>query len=332
MKEFDIQYKDIILKVICDEYIRNLIYTHFFNHVNFLPSTKNSTYTLIISDKIPQLKGIGYKMIDKWFDNATLDCYIDNENRICYATNFLASTIEYRNLLIQYFVANLFNRFLEIKGYIGVHSSCVEQNQKGVLFVAGRNSGKTVSMLNLLNDGFNIVTNDKIALKDYENHDIIGYGIAQSISIRLSPKFCEQIENKKYVDLALQRGIEIKKANMLEGNNIILSEAELTALNNVRQVFDSKINCIIKPLYDHEVKEPIFELMSKEETRNLIISQYMTLVHDTTSFLENIHLNGEKGIDRNKILNEIERIQCYSCRQNENTTEQFVQKVKKLIL
>ena len=329
MKEFSLVYNNIVLNVICDEYIERLIKDHFKNHLTFSEYNSDPTYTLIISEKISKPNGKYYRMIDKWFDNATLDCYIDNSSKICFSTNFQASTLEYKNLLIQYFVANLFNRFLEIEGYLGVHSSCVEQNGKGVLFVAGRNSGKTICMLNLMNNGFNSVTNDKIALK-YNGQQMVGYGIAQSVSIRLSPEFCAQPENQKYVKLALERGIDIKNQNMLEGNNIVLNDNELADLNNVNQVFDTSISCIITPTYDPYIDKPVFQRLKSEQVRNLIVDQYMSLVHDTTTFFRDIHLGRE--INRNITLDNVINIPSYSCRQNENTTREFTDTIRKLVL
>ena len=329
MKEFSLVYNNIVLNVICDEYMERLIKEHFKNHLLFSEYKSNPTYTLVISENISKPTGKYYRMIDKWFDNATLDCYIDNNSKICYSTNFQASTLEYKYLLIQYFVANLFNRFLEIEGYLGVHSSCVEQGGKGVLFVAGRNSGKTICMLNLMNNGFNSVTNDKIALK-YDGKQIVGYGIAQSVSIRLSPEFCAQPENQKYVKLALERGIDIKNKNMLEGNNIVLNDSELADLNNVNQVFDTPNSCIIAPSYDPNIAFTIFQRLKKEQIRNLIVDQYMSLVHDTTIFFRDIRLGGE--ISRNITLENIVNIPSYSCRQNENTTREFTDTIRKLVL
>ncbi len=329
MKEFSLVYKNISLNITCDEYIELLIKEHFQNHLTFSQRQYNPTYSLIIAENLNNYSGTYFKMIDKWFDNATLDCYINNLNKTCYATNFQATSLEYKNLLIQYFVANVFNRFLEIEGYLGVHSSCVSKNGEGILFVAGRNSGKTTCMLNLMNAGFDSVTNDKIALK-YENDCLFGYGIAQSVSIRFSPQFCAQVQNKKYVDLALQRGINIKGENMLEGNNMVLKDTELAQLNHVNQMFDTKIKCIINPSYDPQITKLIFNKLTNEEANNLIIEQYMSLVHDTTSFLRNIQL--KHSVDRNATFQGLSNIPFYSCKQNENTIEEFIDQMKSLIL
>jgi len=332
MKTFCLTYNNINLLITCDDYMKDIIERHFLNHATITSNHPNPTYKLIISDNLEYYNGDYYKMIDKWFDNATLDCFIDNKNKTCYATNFNASTYEYKVLLIRYFVANLFNRFLEINGYLGLHSSCVEENGKGIAFVADRNSGKTNCMLNLMSDGFNVITNDKIALKK-NNDGIVGYGIAQPISIRLSPEFCKQSQNQKYVLVARQKNIDIKDKNMLEGNNIVIDENDVADLNGVRQVFDAQISCIVKPYYDPFLKNIDFKRLTSEQLDAMIFSQYMPLVHDTTDFFRNIKFDdvNEKKL-REETIEYLRKIPCYICGQNEYTTDEFVKTMRKIII
>ena len=136
--------------------------------------------------------------------------------------------------------------------------------------------------------------------------------------------------NQKYVKLALERGIAIKNKNMLEGNNIVLNDNELASLNNVKQVFDAPITCIITPTYDPFIEQPVFQRLKPEQVRDLILDQYMSLVHDTTIFFRDIQLGRE--INRNITLEEAINIPSYSCRQNENTTREFTNIIRKLVL
>ena len=329
MVSFSLNYNVIKLNVFCDDYMFPLIKEHFKNHIDFEKLDDNPMYTLYISDDLLSKNGLCFEMVDKWFDNASLECYIDNKNRICYATNLKSSTLEYKNLLIQYFVANVFNRLLEIKGYLGVHSSCVASDGEGVLFVAGRNNGKTACMLNMMNHGFNIVTNDKIALNN-NGDKVIGYGIAQSVSIRLSPQFCSLPENQKYVKLALEKNIQIKNENMLDGNNMILNDSELAQLNNVEQVFDAPISCIINPIYNPNINFPIFSKLDSNQVNKLIKDQYMSLVHETTNFLRNMEIENISSSD--DVINSVSKIPSYICVQNERTNDEVANIIKKLIL
>lgn len=327
MEEFDLVYRDIKLRICCDSDVANIVRDYFYGHINLKKAEGVPTYSLIIADDLKTKSGICYRKVDKWFSYASLDFYINNDNRICYITNICAKNKKNRNLLIGTSIANLFNRLLELKGYLGVHSACVEKDNNGILFVAERNSGKTVCMLNLMNSGYNIVANDMVALK--KNDDIlIGYGIAQSASIRLSPSFCEQKENEKYVALAHEKGIIIKNAEMLDGNSLHIKDSELAKLNNVSQTIETPIKFIVRPCYDPTIDHLIMYKMQIEQTRELIYSQYKSLVHETSDFLTNLKLDGIDEAERYKHFEDIISTPAYYCRQNERTTEEFVKKIE----
>ena len=82
MKEFSLVYNNIVLNIICDEYIEQLIKEHFKNHLLFSKCNSNPTYTLIISENISKPNGKYYRMVDKWFDNATLKCVLQQIFRL----------------------------------------------------------------------------------------------------------------------------------------------------------------------------------------------------------------------------------------------------------
>lgn len=331
MIEFDIVYKDIKLRVICKETFGIMIKNHLKGHVKFCEPIGNATYSLHISEDSNLKNGLYGKIVDKWFNYATADCYIDDKNKICYLNNMCTDGIDNLTLLIQYFAGNVLNRLLEIKGYIAFHSSCVEKDGNGILFVAGRNSGKTVCMLNMMHYGWNSVTNDKCAINE-ENGSFNAYGIAQSVSIRMSKEFRNRPENQKYVEYGLRIGKTFSDQNMLEGNNITMNDVELANLNGVLQVEDTIIKTLFVPKYNPSIKEPTFNRMSEIEILKALREQLLPLVHDTTVFLKNMHLENEIIYNPEIIINKLIQLPCYYCEQNEHTTEKFVTKVKTLNL
>lgn len=331
MNSFDIVYGDIRLRIICDSDITPIIKKHFFNHKIIEASSVEPTYTLILSSEQIDISGNHYKMVDKWFDNASLDCYINNDIKTCQATNFVASSDKYRKLIIKYLAANVFNRLLEIYGYIGIHSSCVDMDGNGLLFVAERNNGKTVCMLNLINNGFDFVTNDITAIKS-NGTKVNARGISDSISIRLSPAFCEQPENKKYVEFAKQRNIQVDSESKIDGNKLFLSEQELINLSGSKKIFDTEIKGIIRPFYNPYEKELEIYKMSQTENLDLLLSQYLPLVHETTYFLKNIKLdNVDNEMNKLLMIDELSKVPCYFCSQNENTTTEFIKQMRKVL-
>ena len=119
---------------------------------------------------------------------------------------------------------------------------------------------------------------------------------------------------------------------MLEGNNIVLDENEVASLNGVKQVFDAPVSCIIKPYYDPSLKKLDFRRLTPEELQELILSQYMPLVHDTTDFFRNIKFDDIKEKElREETIEFLNGIPCYICGQNEHTTDEFVKTMKKVI-
>ena len=317
MEEFDLVYKDIKLRLCCDAEIKDIVKKHFNGHINIIEPTGEPTYSLIVTDDSKIINGSYYHKTDKWFGYSSLDFYIDNANKTSYITNIDANKNQNRSLLISTSIANLFNRLLELKGYLGLHAACVEKENSGVLFVAERNSGKTVCMLNLMNNGYNLVANDAVALKK-DNKDLIGYGIAQSVSIRLSKAFCEQKENKKYLDIAKEKGID-----KIDGNNIYVSDDELVRINNVSQKIDAPIKFIVRPCYDPSINNLDLYQMPIEQTRELVYAQFKSLVHETSDFLINVKLEDVDEKERYSHIEDIVAIPAFYCRQNERTTEEF---------
>ena len=116
MVEFDIVLEDIRLRIICESYKKGLIQELMGGHAFIDEPVGEATYNLLLTDsEISWEHGTYIRMVDKWFDNASCDVWIDNPNRIVYMTNIDAKKNEHYKQMIQYFVCNLFNRLLEEK-------------------------------------------------------------------------------------------------------------------------------------------------------------------------------------------------------------------------
>ncbi len=331
MSEFDINLNEIKLRIYCEEYKKELIEKLMTGHSFISEPEGIPTYNLVLFDNYtPKNYEFYTKMIDKWFDNATCDVWINNKSKTVYMSNIQVSDIKWRNMLIQYFTCNLFDRLLEEIGYISFHSSCVEKNNTGVAFIAPRNCGKTNCMLNLMNAGYNSVTNDKLAIQ-FDGININSYGVAQDVSIRLTKSFREQEQNKKYISFAEKQNIKLVDENLLEGNKIHLNSVELAELNNVKQIPTTILKFIMLPNYDSYTKSAIFSKLSNDEITYLLKSQRLPLVHDTTSFFENV-ISGNKPLYNEFLtIEEFKKIESYKVIQGENSKDDFVEKVKRLV-
>lgn len=91
------------------------------------------------------------------------------------------------------------------------------------------------------------------------------------------------------------------------------------------------IKFIIRPKYDPGINHLFFYKMPIEQTRELVYSQYKSLVHETSDFLINIKLEGVDEKERYSHLEEVINIPAHYCVQNEHTTEEFVKKMELIL-
>ena len=330
MVEFDIVLEDIRLRVICESYKKELIATLMNGHSYIEEPRGMATYNLFLTDDyLLKKNGTYIRVMDKWYDNATCDVWIDNPNKVVYMGNINASNIKNRNSLIQYFTCNLFNRLIAEKGYIAFHSSAVDKDGEGLAFIGARNAGKTNCMLNMMGGGFNSVTNDKLGVQ-YDGSGLNGYGVAQDVSIRMDLGFRSQERNKKYIPFAEREGITLADGNRLEGNNIHLESVELAHLNGVEQVPQTKIRHIIFPQYDSTVTEAVVRPMDRDKAREIILSQRLPLVHDTKEFFNLVNTGRRPEYDEQEVLRQMNDLENYEVIQGEKSTDSFVKKLTKI--
>ena len=330
MVEFDIVLEDIRLRVICENYKKGLITELMRGHAFIEDPVGVATYNLLLTDgELTWKNGEYFKVVDEWYDNASCDVWIDNPSKIVFMTNIDASSIKYRNSLIQYFTCNLFNRLLEEKGYIAFHSSAVDKNGDGFAFIGARNAGKTNCMLNMMAGGFNSVTNDKLGVQ-YNGTDLNGYGVAQDVSIRMDLGFRSQEQNKKYLPYAEREGLVISDDNKLEGNNIHLESVELAHLNGVEQVPQTRIKHIIFPRYDSSVTDVVVTPVSPGRSKEIIDSQRLPLVHPTKSFFRLVNTGRMPYYSEQETLEQMYNLENYEVVQGEKSTDSFVKTLKKI--
>lgn len=321
MKNFALVYRSICLNIVCDDEFEDVIKQHFCSSEKIIStSSKNPTYTIVVTAHIRTIDGIYHKMVDKWFNYSTLDCWIDNVKKICYISNFHADCNTNRNLTIQYFTSNLFNRLLELNGYHGIHSSCVEKDGNGIIFIGKRLAGKTTCMLHLLSSGFNLVNNDTAAIKYFETEkQVEAFSIIKNIFIRMNKSFSTQPQNQKYLKIAKEQHVKCDDEVKLEENRIILTPLELAQLNNIEFVPSVTLKAIVIPQYNPSLKKLRITLHNTAIYKEFFISQVLPLVHDTTSFLNDISIPNLEACSIEECISGLSLLPCYLCEHNENT-------------
>lgn len=333
MKNFALFYRDIYLNIVCDDEFENIIKQHFCNSKKIISkSSKKPTYTLIISSITKNIDGIHHKKVDKWFNGSTLDCWINNDTSTCYISNFYADCDKNRNLNIQYFTSNLFNRLLELNGYCGIHSSCVSYNGNGIIFIGNRLSGKTTCMLHLLNHGFTFLNNDITAIKYFETKkQIEAFTIINDIYIRMNKSFSTQKQNQKYLQIAKNQLVKYDDKVKLEENRIVLTPFELIKLNNTEFIPSVPIKTIIIPQYNPDLNYLRITLQDSLKYRNFFTSQIVPLVYDSNSFLSDVFISNSKICSTENCISELSLCPCYLCEYNENTLPDLHDKIRNIL-
>lgn len=143
------------------------------------------------------------------------------------------------------------------RGFMYLHASAVDYHGRAVIVVGDKFSGKTTSMLCLLESHrYGFLTNDKILFDPHEN---TLYGLPFSIGVRGGtlehfPEFSARIQ-------ARQQSLKHYQIHSVFENvtqkleKFFLMPAELSSLENVRLCVRSKLELILCPCYNPDVTE-----------------------------------------------------------------------------
>lgn len=331
MDEFIISCYGIDFKIICNHEIAKTIKKLMIGYCEFKDYSNNITYSLIIGNPKKINYNLNFRISDKWFNNASGEISINNNENIIYLTDIIADSEINKNHFIQYFACNVLNRLLEEKGFYGFHSSCVSIRNNGIAFIGKRGCGKTNSMLNMIHHGYDFLCNDKLALQ-YDGNNINCYGVAQDISIRMDLNFRSIFQNNKYVDYANRNGLFFSDDFSLDNNKISIYPKDLIKINNVNQVSTSQLKTVIFPSYDPNINHLIVHELSKNEIIQLLKENQLPLVHETKNFLKCIKTNSHSIYSFEDTCNQITNLNCFSITQNQNTVEEYAGTIKKLYL
>ncbi len=121
-------------------------------------------------------------------DNQVIDR--ENENESYNYLNCTNNTLfvyfdKYSNNKFQFMqriMINVFITELQRHGYVIIHGACVTKDDQGYIISGDKGAGKTTTMLKLLEQGYDFVSNDKVAIKKI-NGEIIACGIPHSVGI-----------------------------------------------------------------------------------------------------------------------------------------------------
>lgn len=332
MKKFYLFHNEIYLEIICEDIYEKEIREHFCGDmVSDNANVIIPFYTLIIVDKVIKTSGIKECLVNEVFGHATMDCWIDNEKKICCITGFVAKTEIDKILCIRYFCSNMFNRLLELNGYIGIHSSCVNYNGTGIAFVGKRMAGKTTCMLAMIDAGVDLICNDIAAMRYLsDKNQVDAYGVPNDVFIRMCTDFCQQKYSHKYIALAQLQGVECNKISSLTENRIMLTHKILADLNKVALFSSTRIDLVIIPKYVSGLNKPVFTKCNEETIVKHFCEQEIELIHDSTLFLYRLKLPENNNENMWGLAKHLSQLPCFYCEYSENTIQEAVVVIKRL--
>lgn len=111
-----------------------------------------------------------------------------------------------------YVFLNSMSKLFENAGYFILHSSCVEKDGGAIAFSGRKGAGKTQTLINLLQSGYHLVTNDKLALRLGENGQIVCVGFPTSVGIRMTQNFANDPKNDVIIRTLKQKDREVLKS------------------------------------------------------------------------------------------------------------------------
>lgn len=150
---------------------------------------------------INNFKGTGqYNLY--YSNNGQRNFYYDNNN--IYVNYPLEEIGDGHGLL--YIAGPLFEKQRQLMHNLTCHAACISKDEKGILLLGSKGSGKTTMTLKMLLNEYSLVSND-ICIIDYSNHNnILALGGSKFLNIRRSvidervPELKEKIENENYLN------------------------------------------------------------------------------------------------------------------------------------
>lgn len=249
---------------------------------------------------------------------------IDNDSR-CSKVFFLdVKDKDTKKRIARNFITNLFIRLYQLKGALLLHCACVEKNNKAIIIIGKANSGKTVSMLNLLDFGFNFITNDFLIV-DKNRDELEFLPFPQFVGIRRVGNWLELDRNKKY------RSLKSEGYTKVTEDRIFISPHDLINLNNVSigNIY-SQLKVVVIPQYAPDQpfscylvdKNKKLEVLKNNIFNNFI--DYSSQENFDNDFYK-INVNIRNANEKSQILNDVLNKKTFLIKQNETNIEKVTE-------
>lgn len=225
------------------------------------------------------------------------------------------------------FIENIINttiaKLLEADNILFLHASCFCKNGEAIAVVGNKNTGKTSILCEMLQQGYDMLSNDKIGIS-FINQEVKAFGIPSSIGIRLATiDKCFSEENKnKLANLPQWKEVILQTKKDLS-QKINISLKDFVELFHCKIVQQSRLRWIIVNEYtENEEKLKIKEL-SFEKYKSFLESQFVSAVSPAFSYIDGIYRKKKVLLDE-RICSEIKILKINSNEKNISQLEKIL--------
>lgn len=221
---------------------------------------------------------------------------------------------------VENIVSNISAKLLELDNVVFLHASCVVKNGKAIAIVGPKNSGKTSIMCELLNNDYQMISNDKIGIS-FINNEVKVFGIPSSIGIRYNA--VNKCFSSKNIDIMRKLHIFLEKNDMSEKFNISLKK--FTYIFNRKIVNEAKLEIILTNKYIPEQEKLTCKKLDMKYYETFFKNQLVNAVSPSFDYIDSMYRRKKTTFD-SRIYSNIQIMKIVS---NENNILQLEQLLKK---
>lgn len=265
----------------CEDYFKN-----YFECTKSDRAQKNVILDVKIREPIFDKRN--YTLLKEW--QFPFDIYYHNNERELIVTNLKEN--DKRNLMRlmrELFIYNI----LFFKECSFFHSACVANDDFSIAIIGDKFAGKTTMCLNLLNSGWDFVSNDKLILSKNDEKELICWGLPIALGIRdgTMPLYFDKLQN-------IERDID--------DNRYYLTPNQLIERFNVKVANGRKLKMFLIPKFSPHAKEIRLERLSPDKALPILKKQYLEAFNDDNRILGVNQIKSEE-----KFIEEIQEIPAF---------------------
>ena len=223
--------------------------------------------------------------------------------------------------LIGEIIISLFGIIMEKRGYLYLHSACVDKAGNGIAIIGARKTGKTTLLSLLLQNKFDFVCNSHIGKKK----DVIAIGAPTRMGMRVEKLFNLNESNImekiiEHTEIKRRFGADIRHHlyNYKEKKfNIRVNE--IRKIYNVKLINKTILKIMLIPIYMPGLEHIKIKKLSKEELTEVLINNKRNGVYSSAKYMNSIFFEGNKYIEY-----KISNIEAYMVYQNEKNVKEVI--------